>query len=85
MEIPEQITKDFERMMDAVTWHALPLPMLHQRDPYATHYGIVHLPAPFPDLEVVRLNDGRRLILEKSMWALMRVLGVTTHEEEEEA
>jgi hypothetical protein len=75
MDIPEQVLRHFDAMMERVAWEPTPPPPTTDM-PYETHRGIVRLPDPLPDLVVVQLNDGRRLITQDSMHALLRALGI---------
>lgn len=74
--IPPDVLENFYLMMETVAWEAVPQPTDGSVTPYATHRGTVHLPPPLPSLTVVQLNDGRRLIVEESMRALLAALDI---------
>lgn len=83
MGIPPDVQRDFNRLMDHVEWHDTPPPVAEDAQlPYETHRGTVRLEGGLPAIDVVQLNDGRRLITEASMHALLKALGLDLDVEE---
>lgn len=77
MDIPPGLQRDFDRMMDSVEWHETAPPVGEDAQlPYETHRATVHLGDVLPGIDVVQLSDGRRLITEASMHALLKALGL---------
>jgi hypothetical protein len=66
-----------DRILDDVEWVALDPPMCPAEDvegiPYATHRGVLRLTLMVlvVEVECFRLSDGRRVISEEGMTALM--------------